>query len=87
MFVANLQISSPTSPTRNLDRLYICLVVRLFDCLFGWLVGRRMQRFSRLQVSKTKDWNLAVQTLGLQPGSAGREVSRVIRLSLGTSLG
>ena len=26
----------------------------------------------RLQVSKTEDWNLAVQTLGLQPGSFSR---------------
>ena len=27
---------------------------------------------TRLQVSKTEDWNLAVQTLGLQPGSFSR---------------
>ena len=26
--IADLQISSPTSPTRNLDRFYICLVLQ-----------------------------------------------------------
>ena len=30
----------------------------------------------RLQVSKTEDWNLAVQTLGLQPGSLSRLLLR-----------
>ena len=40
---ADLQILSPTSPTRNLDRLYISLVVRLI--VFSIIC--RTQRFSR----------------------------------------
>ena len=62
----------PTWPVTTPLSLNVCMAsdtVRPWISLVQW---QWQWQLARLQVSKTEDWNLAVQTLGLQPGSFSR---------------
>ena len=69
--------------TSSLDRLHFAMnFVQCSMSRFQWFSGQGTDSprhfyyvqgaMFRLQVSKTEDWNLGEQTLGLQPGSFSR---------------